>query len=49
MKYIVEFYTGSEWKRWNGFYTSEHDAWNDIVGRVIHAPHIQRRVTPVSE
>jgi hypothetical protein len=47
MKYAVEFKTTNGWKRWNGFYTSEHDAWNDIVGRVINAPHIERRVVEV--
>jgi len=49
MKYIVEFYTGSERKRWTNKYASVTEAWIAIHERRLVAPHIQRRVTPVSE
>lgn len=45
MNYVyVEFWTGKEWKRWNGSFGSRESAHRAIEARREWADHIERRV-----
>jgi len=47
MRYVVEFWTGKEWKRWNATHASNLEAWLAIYLRMGSADHIKRRVVEV--